>query len=240
MVVKRRRSREDMKYANVAVLQGDRLKMVNEGGLDRPELLPAIASSLGFASPRAWRSPLNPVVGLALSMRAHRHGALLLIVPHGSDGWLESITPPIPYRVEPSFPELEMLLEQDEESKALPAWRSAFRRSVDLLAGLTAVDGATVISDRCQLLAFGVKIRRSPSGVPVEKVVVLEPVVEAVPMLADPSQLGGTRHISAAQFVQDQHNGVALVASQDGRFTIFGWPPGQDAVHCYRVETLLY
>ena len=40
-----------------------------------------------------------------------------------------------------------------------------------------------------------------------------------------PSQLGGTRHLSAAQFVHDQRDAVALVASQDGRFTVFAWSP---------------
>jgi hypothetical protein len=240
MVVKRRRSREETKYANVAVLQGDQVKMVDEGRLDQSDRLPHIASLLGFASSRAWRSPLNPVVQLALSMRAHRHGGLLLIVPHGSYGWLDSITQPINYKVEPSFLGLSGLLEQDEASRARTEWRRALDRAVDWLGGLTAVDGATVMSDRYELLAFGAKIRRSPSGDPVERVVVVEPVAGAHPLVADPSQLGGTRHMSAAQFVQDQREGVALVASQDGRFTIFGWPHGQDSVHAYRVETLLF
>jgi hypothetical protein len=54
-----------------------------------------------------------------------------------------------------------------------------------------------------------------------------------------PVQLGGTRHISAAQFTQDQRDGVALVASQDGRFTIFVWSPREGMVHAHRVESLL-
>ena len=43
-----------------------------------------------------------------------------------------------------------------------------------------------------------------------------------------PSQLGGTRHLSAAQFVYDQRDASALVASQDGRFTIFQWSPCEE------------
>ena len=54
-----------------------------------------------------------------------------------------------------------------------------------------------------------------------------------------PSQLGGTRHLSAAQFVHDQRDAVALVASQDGRFTVFAWSPCEDMVHAHRVEALL-
>ena len=52
-------------------------------------------------------------------------------------------------------------------------------------------------------------------------------------------ELGGTRHLSAAQFIHDQHDAVALVASQDGRFTVFAWSPCEDMVHAHRVETLL-
>jgi hypothetical protein len=54
-----------------------------------------------------------------------------------------------------------------------------------------------------------------------------------------PSRLGGTRHLSAAQFVHDQREAMALVASQDGRFTIFAWSPRESRVHAHRVETLL-
>jgi hypothetical protein len=55
----------------------------------------------------------------------------------------------------------------------------------------------------------------------------------------NPSEMGGTRHLSAAQFVHDQQNAVALVASQDGRFTIFAWSPCETSVHAHRVEALL-
>jgi hypothetical protein len=54
-----------------------------------------------------------------------------------------------------------------------------------------------------------------------------------------PSYLGGTRHLSASQFVHDQHDALALVASQDGRFTVFAWSPGVGMVHAHRVEALL-
>jgi hypothetical protein len=54
-----------------------------------------------------------------------------------------------------------------------------------------------------------------------------------------PLELGGTRHLSAAQFVEDQKDSVALVASVDGHFTIFAWSPCERMVHAHRVETLL-
>ncbi|MDT5268391.1 MAG: hypothetical protein QOH49_577, partial [Acidobacteriota bacterium] len=65
------------------------------------------------------------------------------------------------------------------------------------------------------------------------------PVIGDTAVVVNPVQLGGTRHLSAAQFVQDQQSAVALVASQDGRFTVFAWSPCEGLVHAHRVETLL-
>jgi len=66
-----------------------------------------------------------------------------------------------------------------------------------------------------------------------------EPIEGGVASRVAAAELGGTRHISAAQFAQDQPQAVALVASQDGRFTIFAWSPRHSMVHAHRVEALL-
>jgi 2-phospho-L-lactate guanylyltransferase (CobY/MobA/RfbA family) len=118
-------------------------------------------------------------------------------------------------------------------------WQEALIDVVEAVAGLTAVDGATVISDQYELLAFGAKIGRRDGGAQVEQVIVTETVVDSAAAVVHPVQLGGTRHLSAAQFVQDQRDSVALVASQDGRFTVFAWSPCETKVHAHRVETLL-
>ena len=44
---------------------------------------------------------------------------------------------------------------------------------------------------------------------------------------------------SAAQCVYDQRDATAMVASQDGRFTIFKWSPCEEIVHAHRVDALL-
>ena len=69
--------------------------------------------------------------------------------------------------------------------------------------------------------------------------ILTEPIEGASAEVVEPGQLGGTRHLSAAQFVRDQHDAVALVASQDGRFTVFAWSPCENMVHAHRIETLL-
>jgi hypothetical protein len=70
-------------------------------------------------------------------------------------------------------------------------------------------------------------------------VIVTEPIEGTAAAVAEPGQLGGTRHLSAAQFAHDQRDAIALVASQDGRFTVFGWSPCEEMVHAHRIETLL-
>jgi hypothetical protein len=39
--------------------------------------------------------------------------------------------------------------------------------------------------------------------------------------------------------VHDQREAMALVASQDGRFTIFKWSEREQLVHSHRVDALL-
>jgi len=122
---------------------------------------------------------------------------------------------------------------------AVRSWHEELGRAVDGIAGLTAIDGATVLSSEYDLLAFGVKITRRRGASPVEQLTLTEPVIDAAAAVMSPTQLGGTRHLSAAQFIHDQRDALALVASQDGGFTVFAWSPCEDMVHAHRVETLL-
>ena len=68
---------------------------------------------------------------------------------------------------------------------------------------------------------------------------ITKPIQGVAPEVVPPSRLGNTRHLSAAQFVQDQRDAIALVASVDGRFTVFAWSPCEEMVHAHRVESLL-
>jgi hypothetical protein len=237
LVVKHHRGEESGKYINVAVLEGDRLMMIDEHASSLPDCPPLLTSMLGFDSPASWAQSLNVLVQLAASMRAHGRGGALLVVPSGTSAWRESTVQPILYGVHPFFSELTDLLNDPATEKR--RWQEAFTRAVDGVAGLTAVDGATIITDRYELLAFGVKIGRRDGAPRIESVTVTEPIEGAVAMTMNPTEMGGTRHLSAAQFVHDQRDAVALVASQDGRFTVFAWSPCESTVHAHRVEALL-
>jgi len=238
LVVKQRIHEDSPKFRNVAVFEGEQVKVLTrEASLrgDHPDLLRPL---LGPESASGADEPLDVLLRLAVSMRAHKRGGTLLVVPAGTEAWRESIMRPIAYAVEPPFTELADLLLEAASGREPPDY-GALGRVVDAVAGLTAVDGATLITDRYELLAFGVKIGRPDGRLRVERVAVSEPIEGGSPRVLAPLQLGGTRHISAAQFAQDQQDAVALVASQDGRFTAFAWSAREGIVHAHRVETLL-
>lgn len=218
LVVKYRRAGPATKFANVAVLEGPTVKFIEQQGPVSPEAPPALKALLAFYSSAGHDESDNILVRLAISMRSHGRGGTLLVVPHDSGEWRKSIIKPIAYSVNPPFSGID---------------------SIDALAGPTAVDGATVITDHFQLLSFGVKIHARDGALPVKEVLVTEPIEGSTDQIVEPVQLGNTRHLSAAQFVSDQRDSIALVASQDGRFTVFAWSELRDIVHAHRLEALL-
>src|SRR2546421_205910 len=148
LVIKHRRIDGFGKFANVAILKGEQIKIVDEQGTSLPDCPDLLKSLLAFTSPARWHDSVNVLVQLAASKRAH---------------------------------------------------------------------GAQQ----------------------VEQMVLTEPIVGNAAVVVPPVQHGGTRHLSAAQFIHDQRDSLALVASQDGRFTVFAWSPCEEMVHAHRVDVLL-
>jgi hypothetical protein len=239
LVIKHRRFRGYGKFINVAVLKGDEIKIIDEESKSLPDCPALLTSLLDFNSSAGWNDSINVLVQLAASMRAHGHGGSLLVVPSGTDEWRDSIIHPITYPVTPAFDGLKKLMTQEVSDRDISIWQEELNRTVENVAGLTAVDGATIITDELELLAFGAKIGLSSNSLPVEQMLVTEPIVGNIGTIIHPSQNGGTRHLSAAQFVFNQRDAIALVSSQDGRFTIFSWSPCEGIVHAHYVDALL-
>lgn len=216
------------KFVNVAVLEGDQVKFVDERSAQIPDCPGMLQSLLGLDG----ADSINVLVQLAASMRGHGRGGALLVTPSQSEDWKESIVFPALYALDPPFPGLSRLLREKGDADDL-------KHAVEGVAGLTAVDGAMVMNDAYDVLAFGVKINRRKGRSTVEQISLTEPIEGSVPTIVSPGQLGGTRHLSAAQFVHDQTDAIALVASQDGHFTIFKWSGREQMVHAHRVEVLL-
>ena len=223
------------KFVNVAVLEGDQIKIIDERASRRPECAALLTSLLGFETPERWTGAPDILVQLPVSMREHGPGGSLLMVPHGSQAWRESVVYPMTYLVQPGFAELADLVKETPSEQGPSTWQDTLREAVGAVAGLTAVDGATIVNDSYEVLTFGAKITRRSGFGPSEGVSVTEPIEGSVGITVHPTRLGGTRHLSAAQFVHDQHDALAMVASQVG-----GSPssPGQPTMRsCVPIES---
>ncbi|MQA31399.1 MAG: hypothetical protein GEU82_16460 [Luteitalea sp.] len=238
LVVKHHRG-DGGKFVNVAVIEGDHVKIIDEAASSMPDCPALLTTLLGLDTAGSWHGSTNVLVELAVSMRAHGRGGSMLMTPSGTDNWRDSIVQPMLYHVLPPFSALADLIRRPREARVAREWQDNLADTVKAVAGLTAVDGAALLTDQFDLLAFGAKISRARGRPLVEQVVTTEPIEGVEAEVVHPSRLGGTRHLSAAQFVQDQRDAIALVASQDGRFTVFAWSPSDDMVHAHRVETLL-
>ncbi|RYD79833.1 MAG: hypothetical protein EOP55_03785 [Sphingobacteriales bacterium] len=238
IVIKHRRIYGIGKYTNVAVLKGEQIRIVDDNSCTNRDCPPILKALLDLTVLASWNDPINILIQFSVSMRSHGRGGALLIVPKGDKKWEESIIHPIQYLVEPPFCGLSNLAKQGGNQTEIFS-QGALRREVEHLAGLTAVDGATIINEAFDLIAFGAKIGRAKGKPTVEQIAFSEPIVGGEDKILYPGQLGGTRHFSVAQFVNDQPQAIGLVASQDGHFTIFSWSKQQNMVMAHRIETLL-
>ena len=152
LVVKHHRS-EGGKFVNVAVLEGDRVKVIDEQASNLPDCPTLLTSLLGFDRVNMGAGTANILVQLAVAMRAHERGGSLLVVPAGTETWRESIVEPISYSIAPIFSELAELAhyvssverdEPDDDGVRRRLWQDAWNEAIHAVAGLTAVDGASV------------------------------------------------------------------------------------------------
>lgn len=239
LVIKHSRADGFGKFVNIAILKGDQIKIVDEHNTALNHCPALVNSLLGMPLPVFLNESVNVLVELAASMRVHGRGGLVLIVPNGSTDWQKSIIHPISYPVIPAFDGITRLIQQDPKARLTTTWQEGLRRAIDIVGGFTAVDGATIINRQYELIAFGAKIARSEMSTPVDQIVTTEPVQDGAAEFIHPGQNGGTRHLAAAQFVYDQRDAIALVASQDGHFTIFAWSNHMQMVHAHRIDILL-
>jgi len=236
LVVKSPQDEPSMKFANVAVLEGPDVKFTEPREVTW-DVAPSLGSLRAFYASAGRNESEDILIRTAIAMRAHGHGGSLLIVPKNSNQWTNSIVHPIAYSVIPPSPDIHTFLqfrEQGDDHVSI-----TIQSAVDALAGLTEVDGAAIISDLFEPLAFGAKILTRDGASRIQHVMLSEPFEGVPDAKVDAAQLGGTRHLSAAQFVHDQRNALALVASQEGRFTVLAWSDALQLVHAHRMDALL-
>lgn len=168
---------------------------------------------------------------MMLAMQRHGHGGTILMGPTTGDEWLKSVQASHVFQA-PTTSHLCQLMQDIAALQAarvadgVDAHREQFRRSLDRTGQLTAVDGALVLREDLTVVGFGAKLVVDGEEFSVAR----RDALISSPL--DPcalSDLGGTRHQSAARFVRQHPDCSVLVSSQDGRMTLFSWDkrPGQ-------------
>ena len=248
--------------ANLAAVFGARAVFIDAGCLMPSCPIWAKAFPLepgGRPAERVRELKVESVLEVARSMRWHGRGGTLLLVPPG-DAWRASLQEPLSYEPTSEFPRARAILSrvtEGEEHDVAQAgggmardWRMLLskrfhrpirdhRLSLRSIARLTAVDGATVMTSDLEVAAFGAKIRAIDADTLPETVLIHEPVEGAAEEEVPLGSLGNTRHQSAAQFVFDQRDALAVVVSQDRTVTILSWDDDSGGVRAIRHAELV-
>src|SRR6184192_3263694 len=149
LVIKHRRIDGFGKFANVAVLKGEQVKIVDELGASLPDCPDLLVALRPFTAPATWDDSVNVLVQLAASMRAHGHGGTLLVIPAGTSRWRESIVHPLTYSVAPSSSKLAKLIRKGSSPAKENEWQGSLSNAVETVAGLTAL-----LNDPCHSFSF--------------------------------------------------------------------------------------
>ena len=184
------------KFVNIVVLEGDQVKVVDEQGASIPDCPEVVSALLGFDSPGVVggdRQRVRAARRLDARARPRRRAARragrfrsLAAVDRAADSVLGRAALPGDRGVDGGTLTAERTRRQ---------WQDELTHAVDAVAGLTAVDGATVMNDRYELLAFAVKIARHEESARVEEVMVTEPV-EGMAAVDGPS-VAARRHAAS-------------------------------------------
>lgn len=200
--------------------------------------------------PPKWTPPLlqpsrrDDHKQIAKFMRSHACGGTLLLVNKESS-WKNSIHQPVTFiggqyeKIKNDILYRDKVLDQELNKDFLTLHHQRIARedankSLATIGKLTAVDGATLIIFDLDVLGFGAKIKARSGTRKPERLLISEPFEESVTREIRFSDLGGTRHQSAAQFVFDQRDTIAIVASQDKKLSVLGWEQKEGKVTIIR------
>jgi hypothetical protein len=173
------------------------------------------------------------------AMHARQHGGAIVIGPTSNGEWQRAIdfrfrfTSSSSGMLSQSLGELETVGADGDNTVAeltherllaSRAQRDAhialFYKKLQQIGKLTGVDGALVLRDDLTVLGFGAKLNCAPAEFSVSRVDAITRLAKHDRPLAE---VGGTRHQSAARFVNQHRDCNVVVSSQDGRLTLVSW-----------------
>jgi hypothetical protein len=117
----------------------------------------------------------------------------------------------------------------------LATWRDAIFEMSQLIAALTEVDGAVVMTKRFELLGFGAEIA---GDLPDVQHVARALDLEANDTVREPLIADGTRHRSAYRLCSRVPEAVAMVVSQDGGVRFVAMQKGEVTVWEHAAEAI--
>ena len=122
--------------------------------------------------------------------------------------------------------------------KAVESHRALLDLTLLSIGDLSAIDGALVMDDTLKVLGFGAKLQNS--GLEEFNVINYDPLISkntssgVIGEVLITELFSGTRHQSAARFVNENNDAMVFVASQDGRLTLFVWATNDSRVMAVR------
>lgn len=162
------------------------------------------------------------LVNVARKMRHLERGGAVIVIP-SDDGWRCCVSEMNESR---SLGTLRYWLDVQADAvktsgKKPFLYESYVGIGVDDLAVLTQIDGAVLIRPDLSLVGFGVDLK--PADQSADALVYeVDPLDHDDGQLFRPTQsIGGMRHRSAARFVQDNPESLAIVKSEDGIVSCF-------------------
>lgn len=118
-------------------------------------------------------------------------------------------------------------LEKENFRHQISSRGSDANKSLNAISKLTKVDGATILSENLNLIAFGVKIQAQE----LSEVIIAEPFEGSETERVNKTEWKvGTRHTSAAEFVNEQPDSLAIVVSEDRKVSVISWDESQKSV----------
>ena len=212
--------------------------------IDRTDWALLLAKALGEAPfpERAVLAARFQEVAFAMHSQGHG-GALVIAPPFEPEGNTADVA--IKYRFDPkgsncvrdAIEELVTAQQRLQDAMAQPpaggdALRltSLFESSVEAhrqlltkllrsIGKLSRIDGAVVMDTDLRVHGFGAKLSGTQESFTVAELDTITASVSEVSI----SSLGGMRHQSAARYVHRNTDSIVVVASQDGRLTLFAW-----------------
>lgn len=121
------------------------------------------------------------------------------------------------------------------QDKALTTLDEGVFEMAHLIAGLSNVDGAVVMTKRFELLGFAGEIACADNDV---SVVARALDLEAENVVMESAERVGTRHRSVYRFCNSIHDAVAVVVSQDGGVRIVSWKDGRVTYWDHQATTI--